>query len=166
MEEQNSGVILQEFRPETLSRRGEIIAWSSGLLVCAAWLFLRSTGNPVNRAVPFLAAFLVISALMISLGNWMDRNSLIQMSADSIHFQNGLRNVSLKWLEIQKVEIFPSNWGKKVRILGERSHFDFRTLAEVKVSGETKGSMGFADGERILKVILEKSGGQVEPAGW
>lgn len=148
----------QEFRPELLSRRGEAIAWGCGLLVCAVWIFLKSTGNPVHRAVPFLAIFLIVSAAMISLGNWTDRSSMIHIAPEGIHFENGLRNVSMQWEEIQKVEVFPSNWGKKVRVLGSKSHFDFRTLAEVKVSGETKGSMGFADGERILRYILEKSG--------
>lgn len=157
MEERQLGSLQREYRPELLSRRGEFIAWGCGLLVCAAWLFLVATGNPVHRAIPFLAFFLVLSASGISLGNWMDRNTMIQIFSGGIHYQNGLRNASLKWLEISQVQVFPSNWGKKVRVLGDRSHFDFRTLGEVKISGETKGSMGFSDGELILKQIIEQS---------
>lgn len=148
---------MKEYHPELLSRRGEIVAWGSGLLLVATWIFLVFTSNQVHRAIPFLTIFLLMSAIGISLGNWMDRNTTIKLFTGGIHYQNGLRNVTLDWPEISQVQVFPSNWGKKVRVLGAKAHFDFRTLGEVKVAGETKGVMGFLEGERILKQIIEKS---------
>jgi hypothetical protein len=55
------------------------------------------------------------------------------------------------------VQVFPSNWGKKVHVLGNQAHFDFRTLGEVTIQGDVKGRMGFADGDAILKKILREA---------
>ena len=43
-------------------------------------------------------------------------------------------------------------------MIGKTQHFDFRTLGELKVSGEVKSRMGFKDGEKILSLILSNSG--------
>lgn len=148
---------LREYHPELLSRKGEATAWLSTSFVMASWIILMVTEKPITRAIPFLGIFLLVCAIGISLGNWMDRRTKLQILADGIHFENGIRKTSIKWQDIQQIQIFPSNWGKKVRLIGESSHFDFRTLGEVKVQGELKGKMGFAEGEKILSHILEKT---------
>lgn len=145
----------QEFLPELNSRRGELIAWGSAMLVAAGWLVLAASGNRVPGSVPFLGILLLLAALSISLGNWMDRRTRLRVSADGIHFQNGLRDVHLGWDEIRQVQVYPGKWGKRVSVIGPASHFEFRTLGEVSVQGETKGRMGFGEGERILRRILE-----------
>jgi hypothetical protein len=147
-----------EFRPELLSRRGEYTAWGLALVVGAAWLTLVWLRRPVLPVVPILEAFLLLSALFISLGNWVDRHTLIQLRESGVLFRNGLRNVELSWPEIQHVRVLPGGWGKKVEVIGERLHFQFRTLGEVKMQGEVKGRMGFSGGDEILSTILSKSG--------
>ena len=147
----------QEYYPELLSRKGEITAWLSTALVFTGWLILGLNQRPITPAIPFLGILLCLSALGISLGNWMDRQTRIQIFSDSIHFENGIRNTRIQWEDIQQVQIFPSAWGKKVRVIGQNSHFDFRTLGEVKVQGELKGKLGFSKGETILAHILEET---------
>ena len=148
----------QEFRPQLLSRRGELIAWGLTFLVLLTWAILLATGKTVHRSLPFLAIVLLLSAMGISLSNWVDRHSLIQLNPESVTFDNGLRHTHLKWDEIRQVQVFPSAWGNKVRVIGEHAYFEFRTLGEVKVQGEVKGRMGFSEGEKILKYILEMAG--------
>lgn len=152
-----------EFRPELTSRRGELIAWGATLLVGAAWIVLVSSGQNAGFAAPFLAVVLLLAALSISLGNWMDRRTLLRIDEARITFRNGLRNVQLAWDQIRQVQVLPAQWGKKVRVVGERAegqpaHFEFLTLGEVKVLGEVKGRVGFREGEQILEQILERSG--------
>jgi hypothetical protein len=148
---------IHEYYPELLSRKGEITAWFSSALVFAGWMILRLNHRAITPAIPFLGIFLILSALGISLGNWMDRQTRIQIFSDSIHYENGIRNARIQWTDIQQVQIISSPWGKKVRVIGQNSHFNFRTLGEVKVQGELKGKMGFPDGEFILAYILEKT---------
>ncbi len=147
-----------EYRPELLSRRGEYTAWVLALVVGAAWLILVWLQRPVFLAVPILEAFLLISALFISLGNWVDRHTLIRLSDNGVVFRNGLRDVELIWPEINQVSVLPGGWGKKIEVVGNHLHFQFRTLGEVKMQGDVKGRMGFSDGEEILSTILSKSG--------
>jgi len=146
-----------EYRPELLSRRGEYVAWGTALLAIAAWLILYVTNTPVFGGLRLLAVLLVLSGMAISLGNWMDRRTLLRLEPDGVWFENGLRQVRLHWNKIRQVQVIPSNWGKKVHVIGEKTHFDFRTLGEVTYQGEVKGRLGFAQGEEILRHILENA---------
>ena len=148
----------REFRPELLSRRGELIAWGLTLVTAAAWLILYFTQTPIFIGLKVLVVLLGFSALAISLGNWMDRRTLLRIESAGVYFENGLRKARLHWEEIRQVEVIPSSWGNKVRVLGEQAHFDFRTFGEVKMQGEVKGQLGFHEGEQILQTILQQAG--------
>jgi len=158
-----------QFKPELISRRGEMVAWFCTLLVWAGWLVLVLYGSKVPVTVSFMGIFLLFTALAISLGNWMDRKTKISIYNDHVSFENGLRHAIIVWEDIKNVEVIPSNWGKKVRVVGKRSHFDFRTLGEVNVQGEIKARLGFTDGDKILDMIVQKAGlipGEVSNAGY
>ena len=77
---------LREYHPELLSRTGEFIAWLSTVFVFAGWIILVISKKPVTRAIPFLGIFLLVCAIGISLGNWMDRRTSLQILSDGIHF--------------------------------------------------------------------------------
>jgi hypothetical protein len=146
-----------EYRPELLSRRGEYIAWGIALVAIAAWLILHLTDTPVFGGLTFLTVLLALSGIAISLGNWMDRRTILRFEPDGVWYDNGLRQVMLHWSEIRQVQVYPSAWGRKVRVIGNQAHFDFRTLGEVIYQGQVKGRLGFEKGEEILRHILENA---------
>jgi hypothetical protein len=152
----------EEFHPQLISRRGELIAWASALMVLAGWFILRQSRQAMLPVVPILAILLLLAALSISLGNWVDRNTYIRLENGGITFNNGLRHAHFKWDQIRRVEVTPSKWGKKVEVLGDQAHFGFRTLGEVEAYGNTIGRVGFENGEWILEHILERSGLQAK----
>jgi hypothetical protein len=147
-----------EFRPEIFSRRGEVTAWGLAILAMVSWftLWVRSTPAPVLFII--LALFLLGAALTISLSNWSDRHTFLRLEANGVRFENGLRRVYLTWDEIQKVQIFATNLGDRVRVSGVNTFFSFRMLGEVSLRGQVRGRMGFDDGERILRHILRETG--------
>ena len=147
----------REFRPELLSRRGEGTAWALALVASVGMWFLNRSGYVPSWAWIFWA-FLLFSGISISLGNWLDRSTVIWLTADGIRFENGLRQVRLSWPEIQKVAVLPARLGKSVQVIGEKSHFGFKTLGEVQFQGEVRGRTGFPDGQKILDVILRETG--------
>ena len=147
-----------QFRPELISRKGELIAWFCAFLVGAGWFILVINGRKVPGSVLILGIFLLFSALAISLGNWMDRHTHIRIYNDHLTFGNGLRHAIMVWDDIRRVEVIPSKWGKKVSVQSEHSHFEFRTLGEVDFRGEIKGRLGFRDGDKILDMIIQKAG--------
>lgn len=147
-----------EFKPEMATRRGEIIAWGTALLVNGAWLLLIlfDQGFSVWLLVLGLPLFLV--ACGVSLANWIDRHSIMIVGEAGITYNNGLRSVDLEWGEIQEVRVLPAQWGEKVQVFGEHAYFGFHTLGEVKSNGKLLGRTGFKSGDQILARILEKSG--------
>jgi hypothetical protein len=145
----------QEYHPELLSRRGELLAWFSALMVISAWIILDVDRQPVMCLVPWMAVLLTLIASGISLSNWMDRHTSIVLEPGAIKFTNGLRRVRVAWDDIRQVQVFPSAWGKKVRVIAAQVYFEFRTFGEIKVQGDVKGRTGFFDGELILQRILE-----------
>jgi hypothetical protein len=147
----------REFRPELLPRRGEWTAWALALAASVGMWFLHRDGYIPAWAWIFWA-FLLFSSASISLGNWLDRTTVIWLEAGGIRFENGLRRVRLGWSEIQKVAILPARWGRSVQVIGEKSHFGFKTLGEVQFQGEVRGRTGFPEGQVILDVILHEAG--------
>jgi hypothetical protein len=146
-----------EFRPELLSRRGEWTAWALALAASIGMWTLNRDGYIPAWAWIFWG-FLLFSSVSISLGNWLDRSTTIYLESDGVRFENRLRRVQLRWPEVQKVAVLPARWGKTVQVIGEKSHFGFKTLGEVHFQGEVRGRTGFPDGQAILGVILKKSG--------
>lgn len=147
----------REYRPTLISRRGELIAWISFLLVGVTWVILIIVGQRYCLAVPVLAIILLLASLSISLGNWMDRHTVLCISEESVSYRNGIRNLEISWKKIQEVQVLPAQWGKKVHVLADQAHFHYQMLGEVKVHGEVKGRVGFAEGDLILDEIIERS---------
>jgi hypothetical protein len=147
----------REYRSELISRRGELIAWISFLLVGFTWITLIISGQRYCLAVPILAIILLLAALSISLGNWMDRHTMLCISEESVSYRNGLRNVEIRWENIKEVQVLPAQWGRKVHVVADQAHFHFQMLGEVKVHGQVRGQVGFPEGDLILDEIIERS---------
>jgi hypothetical protein len=145
------------FRPELLPRQGERNAWLFALLAGIALAILHLQGVvPVFSWI--LVIFLFVSALSISLGNWMDRRTILRLSPAQVSFENGLRHVTLTWDKVNEVRIVPARWGEQVQVIGEKAHFSFSTLGELQFQGQNRTKVGFAQGQAILASILKASG--------
>jgi hypothetical protein len=152
---------IQVFRPELISRHGESLAWCFTIFIgLSLGVILLRSGTIPSGAWAFLFLFFLIG-LFISLGNWVDRHTIISIALDGITFSNGLRHTRLKWSDIQKVNVLSVRWGKLVQVIGVKSHFEFRTLSEVLYKGDVKGRVGFSNGFEILDQILYSSGLQL-----
>jgi hypothetical protein len=147
----------RKFHPEPISRRGETIAWGSALLIDGVWMLLVLAGQPVTLWIPILALPLTLIAVVMSLGNWIERRTTIEINQKGIYFSNGFRRVRLQWEEIMDVRVLPGKWGNKVQVFGKNSYFGFHTLGEVMVDGRELGRTGFSDGDLILQEIVDKS---------
>lgn len=148
----------QVFRPETISRQGERNAWLlfGFALIVELVLFWRYSTPSVWITV--LVIFFLLSAILISLSNWVDRKTVLILESGGIVFRNGLRNESLKWDQIEKLRVMPDRWGQRVQVLGSEASFNFRLLSEVEFQGKIRGRMGFPEGEAIMKEIVRSSG--------
>ncbi len=126
-------------------------------MVNGTWILLIFFGQSLSFWLLILGIPLILIAAGMSLGNWMDRHTVLKLDSESIFFSNGLRHVQLKWQEIQEVRVLPAQWGKKVQVFSERSYFGFHTLGEVRANGKVVGRTGFVGGERVLEQILDRA---------
>ncbi len=153
---------VQEFHPVIMSRQGEAASWGIWAAVTLAWIWLARVGS-TSLFVPVFWAVLTVIALGTSLGNWMDRRTILRIADDGVFFANGLRTVSLPWEDIQRIEVLPSRWGEVVHVWGPNAHFRFRTLAEVQAIGKDFSTrVGFPGGKRIVQEMCQRSGLHVE----
>lgn len=151
----------REFRPELMSRKGEWLAWLAGLGLILGLFLGSDSWGPLPAVYWIFAGFIVFSAMSISLGNWMDRRSVIRMDAEGITFENGLRSVRLTWPEVQNVAVVPTRFGRRVQVQSAQSHFTFKTLGESALGGQLLRT-GFASGQEILDAVLRECNLQVK----
>ena len=151
----------QEFRPELTSRRGELMAWVSAVALGVAMFLAGRLWISIPSFLWIFEGFLAFSALSISLGNWMDRKSVIRLGAEGIAFENGLRSVRLNWSEVQNVAVSETRMGRRVQVIGPTSHFAFKMLNELNPNGQVFRT-GFAAGQKILDTVVRSSGLQLK----
>ncbi|MBN1668672.1 MAG: PH domain-containing protein [Anaerolineales bacterium] len=147
----------REFRPHLIPRSGERNAWLLTLLAVVAWLVMRLNFPDYALGALILVILLALSAVSISLGNWMDRQTLLALKPEGLSYRNGLRHLELQWDEIESVRVFSDRWGERVQVRAAGNHFVFRTLSEIHYKGELRGQMGFTAGDQILREIIRAS---------
>jgi len=113
----------KSYRPIPAPRSGERNAWMLAFLIFVIWFFMRMSGQKVPGSVTIFLILFVVVALLISLSNWTERQTVLQLDQQGILFKNGLRKVSLKWDEIENVKVIPAVWGKRVRVFGHGKQF-------------------------------------------
>ncbi len=147
----------EEYRPIPIPRKGEFIAWMLSALGASGWLYLFYVGFQIHPGLKWITLLIAISAFLISISNWVDRNTCLLLKPEGVFYKNGLRKTYLIWEDIQRMDVIPSNWGNQVRVIGKNDFFYFRTLGEVSLRNRTHLKMGFENGEQILKQIIKKA---------
>lgn len=146
-----------EYRPVLLPRRGEWLAWLAGLGLMVGLYFADARLGEVPSSYWIFAGLIILFALSISLGNWMDRRSRIRIVSNGIDFENGLRSVKLNWSDIQNVVVVPTRLGKRIEVKAGQSHFAFKTMWQSSLGGQDMRT-GYPDGQVILDIILKECG--------
>ena len=146
------------FRCAEGSRRGEWIAWALAALSLISIVIIQELGVEIGIGSWLFIVLLFSMALIISIGNWMNRKTLIVVNGTGIRYGNGLRDVFLPWDTIDSIEVIPADWGKHVFIQGTHARFAFRTGAVVEWKGRFQEHVGMINGETLLETIVMASG--------
>jgi hypothetical protein len=110
-----------------------------------------------------LLVFFGLSALVMSVGNWVDRNTVLKIGQNGVSYFNGAREVSLGWRKISRVEVVPTRFGDRIIVSSEEAAFRYQSLGKISMSEKISGQVGFEEGAHILETILKQAGLSVLP---
>lgn len=144
------------YKPEILTRNPEFIAWGLTFASLVGIVILQMTSEVPVWAWTLFGLFL-FSGAVISFGNWVDRATKIEITAENIHFRNGLRDVTMRWEEVEYVWEGKGRVGRMVQVMAKDRHFSFTLPSEMKFQGQVKSKVGFPEGETIRDLILRSA---------
>lgn len=143
------------FRPES-GRRGELVAWGSALTLAILMTLQSLLAGEVTGMVMIFFVVVFISALLISYTNWVERNTLIHITLNSVEYASPLRKLEMTWDQINEIWLAPSRFAWRISIAGEKGHFNFHTLVSLESLGGS-ARMGFPQGEQLIAHLVRQA---------
>jgi hypothetical protein len=155
--------------PIESNRRGELLAWLTALGAAAgsgiwAWRLGQMPTLGLTTTVLFGAV-----ALLISFGNWVERNTRLQLTQRGVKFQSPLRQVQLGWSEVDSIKLLAANQGWRVYVEGGGQTFRFQSAGRLRFGDIQEMGIGIPAGEEIAAYIRQQSGlDEIQPGdgGW
>ncbi|MFP3852866.1 MAG: PH domain-containing protein [Anaerolineales bacterium] len=150
--------LLGRHKPVQSGRKGEGLAWLAafGAGLGGALLAWR-TGEWSGLALGALLLFTSL-ALIITFGNWMERNTALEVESEGIRYRSPLRKVRLSWDEITELGLSKSNDGWRVEVEGESGRFHYQTAGSLQFAGFEEMPLGIPEGGAIAALIKQRSG--------
>ncbi|MEJ2486214.1 MAG: hypothetical protein P8Y72_04360 [Anaerolineales bacterium] len=144
------------YKPIKNSRRPEFLAWLLSFCL-VLFLFISPVGGFFRLGGIVLGSFFLVSAVVISLGNWQNRKLFLRLSKDNIRFFNGIKESSVGWDEIQRVEVFRGRFNDKINLVSESGRISFDIVGLEQLNRDKIPHYGFQEGEEILNLILDQT---------
>ncbi|GAB4497801.1 MAG: hypothetical protein OHK0052_10050 [Anaerolineales bacterium] len=142
-----------EFTPQPTPRSAESTLWILSLAASGAWLWMLARASAFAAMLGTLFGVLTFLGVGLALNAWMEQRTRLQLTPDGVTYTNGLRRVTFGWQEIEQIVVQVMRNGRILSIHSPQTHIQFRI--------ETTG--GFAEGQRILSLLLQHSHLQRQP---
>jgi hypothetical protein len=153
-----------EFRPLPLPRRGEATAYG----LAGALLITLGIRWYISQEVPALLALAafggVLLALLISYGNWMERNTRLYMDQSGLSFERPTRTVQCSWDQISDLYCERERGGWRFDVVCRGGHFRFQDEVVMRSSFGGEVRTGFPDGQKIAASIRQSAA--LRPPAW
>jgi hypothetical protein len=158
-----------EFSPAPPDRRGEAGAWlaASALALASAVLHFRLGSVPLILTITLAAVLL--SAALISFGNWNDRRSSLTLDQDGLEWRSALGTICLSWDQVREVQAVPAGGGWRLLVIGDTARFAFRSASALTLGGLNRLEYGYPHGAKAAGLIRVRAGlsaPQAEGGGW
>lgn len=138
------------YNPNQNNRRSEFFIWMLTLLLMALSGYLINNGLE-NLIINIGVIGMVITALFLSFGNWIDRNSSLTLSKSNLTYSSGFRNISLGWDEIHELYVYPGKYADRIFVMGQNRRITFSLQKDLKNNATAK--LGFPKGNEIMNKI-------------
>ena len=146
-----------DHQPIQSNRRGELLAWLSTLGAAIGSLLLAwRTGQMPGLAVTAVILFGAI-AMLISFGNWVERNTKLQLTKERIRYRSPLRKESLSWDDVHELRVSKSKQGWRIQVVGESGSFHYQSQGRLQFADIDSMELGVASGLLIAAFIRKQS---------
>lgn len=142
------------FKPQALDRYGERLAWSLAAALTALTLFMFWRQGVWIAALIVITSLCIVAALLISYGNWMERRTEIEVTAQGLRYRNPLRELRADWGSIMAVFIYPRGDGWRVIIESDSTSFSFQTQTTLRLGWGREVETGIIDGLLLTSNIV------------
>lgn len=144
------------YKPIINSRRSELMAWIFSISLIVIQFAQPVTGFFKVGGI-LLAIFFLLSAIIISLGNWTNRKTVLRIREVGIDLDNGIKMITFKWQDIIRIEVFTGRFNDKISLITESGRMNFDIAVSDDNKSATSQRFGFQEGDEILKILLDRS---------
>jgi hypothetical protein len=141
------------FQPAAGSRKGELIAWGSALVVGLVLTIFYFATREIQCLTGGLFVFFLIAGLLITFGLWVDSKTFAKVSPDGLHFKSPFRNVNLNWDQVDEVRAIKAGTVWRVIVKGGGRYFRLRVLEDEETSETGRRFMVIPQADRLVRII-------------
>ena len=145
-------------RPAPGGRQGELMAWLSALGAGIGTLVLSWRLQEMSALGLGATLLIVLLAILVSYGNWIERNTKLVVRQEGIYYRSPLRRRSFSWEQIEQLDLLPHNRGWRVRVFGEQGAFHYQSQGTLNFGSFDQMAVGIAKGEQVAAYIRHRSG--------
>lgn len=148
----------ERYVPAPPNRRGEALAWLCALGIGIAGLVLTGRYGAAPCLTWQLLGIFILAGGAISLGNWLDSRTHVELSPQGIAYQSPLRRLNVRWEEVQAISAIPLRRGWRLLVESSGGRFALRTICRLSLGPVESQPIGFPEGERIASLIRGMAG--------
>lgn len=159
----------ETFLPQQSSRKGELIAWGSAILIALALIIYYVRIREIQFLTLGMFLFFLASGFLISFGIWMDARTSVKISFDRLHYKSPLRDVNLSWDDLYSLRASNAGQVWKITVTGSEGYFSFRVFDGAIPETNPRGFLVLPEGDRLVRLICgmaELSSAKSEGEDW
>jgi hypothetical protein len=141
------------FQPASASRRGELIAWASAVVIGLLLTIFYFVTREIQCLTAGLFIFFLGAATLITFGLWVDSKTFAQVSPDFLHYKSPFRNVRLEWDQIEEVRAMDAGSVWRVVVYGAGRYFRIRVLEDEEVAEQGRRFLVIPQADRLVRII-------------
>lgn len=141
------------FQPGSASRKGQLIAWGSALVIGLILTILYFTTLETQCLTGALFIFFLIAGFLITFGLWVDSKTIVLVSPKFLHYKSPFRNVKLAWEQVEQVRAVEAGDVWRVAVIGLNRYFRIRVLDSKEDVESSKRILVMPDADRLIRII-------------
>ena len=141
------------FQPASASRRGELIAWGSAVVIGSLLTIFYFVTREVQCLTAGLFIFFLGAAILITFGLWVDSKTFAKVSPEHLHFKSPFRDVRLEWDQVEELRAMEAGNVWRVVVSGADRYFRIRVLENEDETESGRRFLVIPKADRLVRII-------------